>query len=151
MKLVELYSNLKDKIVDDDIVKENFQNIFNKYKKGNNANKEAIEEIEKKFFAGEKFVINKQSRGTGAGGAKKEKKKIGVKRTYSKMRIEDETDSIVSEQNNINSNDNDVAQSQKSQKEKQQPVNKRNTRQVKNRKKIVDDSDNDGNDNDSEY
>jgi hypothetical protein len=149
MKLVELYSNLKDKIVDD-IVKENFQYIFNKYKKGNNSNKEVIEEIEKKFFAGEKFMITKQSRG--AGGVKKEKKKVGIKRTYSKMKNEDETDSIVSEQNNINSNSGGNNNNNNGSNNVQsQPVNKRNTRQVKNRKKIVDDSDNDGNDNDSEY
>ncbi len=88
MKLLEFYANLKDRIENDDIVKDNFQVIFNKYKKGANANKEAIEELEKKFFAGEKLNIAAKPTNIKkpAENANKNKKRTGVKRTYSKMR-----------------------------------------------------------------
>lgn len=91
MRLLEYYSNLKDKIEDDEIVKENFQNIFTKFKKLNTGNKEVIEELEKKFFAGEKMVVPKTGKAA-TGGVKKEKKKTGVKRTFSKMKLEKDED-----------------------------------------------------------
>lgn len=106
MKLVEFYSNLKDKIDDDEIVTENFQNIFAKFKKGNNVNKEAFEEIEKKFFAGEKINVNKPKTGKENKEnlnsnvlANKNKKRI--KRNYSKMKNGDnDSESALSENEN---------------------------------------------------
>lgn len=82
-KILELYQNLKEKI-DDEIVNENFQTIFNKLKKGPNINKENVEEMEKKFFAGEKMNLvntNRRDRTTAA----KNNNKIGSKRTHSNI------------------------------------------------------------------
>lgn len=114
MKLLEFYSNLKDKIEDDDIVKENFQVIFAKFKKSASANKEAIEELEKKFFAGEKLNIQKgKNQGQNQPGLASAQKNIGgnknrkrgVKRTYSKMKNNDyDSDSV----------DNDLGESENS-------------------------------------
>lgn len=137
MKLIEFYSNLKDKIEDDEIVKENFQNIFNKYKKMNSTNKEMMEELEKKFFAGEKMVINKPGKAEKA--VKKEKKKVGVKRTYSKMNNrDDDLDSVVSENENNNNVPSSIAK-----RSRRAPAKKTN--------KIIDDSEEDGFEEDSEY
>jgi hypothetical protein len=101
MKLLEFYANLKDRIEDDNVVKENFQMIFNKYKKGANANKEAIEELEKKFFAGEKLNIARPGKKPSDNNNMKGKKRTGVKRNYSKMRnpssMDDESSLEVSE------------------------------------------------------
>jgi len=107
MKLLEFYSNLKDKIEDDDIVKENFQMIFNKYKKGVNSNKEMIEELEKKFFAGEKFNIAKPSKNANNNQVNK-KKKIGVKRTFSKMKNQDDDSASVESENVVDSRFNSL-------------------------------------------
>jgi hypothetical protein len=89
--------NLKDRIEDDDIVKENFANIFARSKK--NSNKEVIEELEKKFYAGEKPDVKPR--------AKKEPvKKKGTKRNYNKMRSDDSesvsvSSEVLSQNNNI--------------------------------------------------
>ena len=79
-KLFDLYQNLKEKI-DDEIVNENFQNIFNKYKRNTNVSKETVEEIEKKFFAGQKINVKKTEKGT----TNVKGKRIGAKRTHTKM------------------------------------------------------------------
>jgi len=92
MKLLEFYNNLKDRIEDDNVVKENFQLIFGKFKKSTGVNKETIDELEKKFFAGEKMAISKTSRAKGINN----KKKVGVKRNYSKMKNGD-SESVDSE------------------------------------------------------
>lgn len=96
MKLLEFYSNLKDKIEDDEIVKENFQTIFAKFKK-TSTNKEVIEELEKKFFAGEKLNLVKSSKSSNKennvadskNNSATKIKKRGVKRNYSKMKNPD--------------------------------------------------------------
>lgn len=95
MKLIEFYTNLKDKIDDDNVVKENFQNIFAKYKKTNNANKDIIEDLEKKFFAGEK-IVTKIAKKENAKKKEKSKVKIGVKRRLKES--EEDSLSVVSEQ-----------------------------------------------------
>jgi hypothetical protein len=111
---------LKDKIEDDEIVKENFENIFAKSKK--NANKEAIEELEKKFYAGEK--PDAKPRAKKEGGAKKR----GVKRNYNKLKSEDsESVSVVS-----SSDVNNIQESSRA-------VSKR--RAGRNNKMIIDDED----------
>lgn len=80
-KLLELYQNLKEKI-DDEIVNENFSAIFTRFKKNssNNVNKENLDEMEKKFFAGEKF-INTNAKGKN----NVNRNKVGSKRTHSNM------------------------------------------------------------------
>lgn len=103
MKLLEFYANLKDRIDDDNVVQENFQMIFNKYKKGANANKEAIEELEKKFFAGEKLNIVRPAKKPMENNNMKLKKRTGIKRNFSKMRnpssIDDDSSLESSEMN----------------------------------------------------
>jgi hypothetical protein len=102
MKLLEFYSNLKDKIEDDNIVRENFQNIFTKFKKNNqnSTNKDMFEELEKKFFAGEKIEKpgRKTSNNNVDGGENKDPnvKRRGVqtgKRNFTKMKKQEEEDS----------------------------------------------------------
>jgi hypothetical protein len=67
-------------------VKENFANIFARSKK--NSNKEVIEELEKKFYAGEKPDVKpRQKREPGV-------KRKGTKRNYNKMKSDSESDSI---------------------------------------------------------
>lgn len=86
-KLLELYQNLKEKI-DDEIVNDNFQAIFNRFKKNpGNTNKENVEEMERKFFAGEKININnaKKDKNINAKPNNVNKNKIGSKRTHSNM------------------------------------------------------------------
>ena len=72
-KFEDLYTNLKDKI-EDDIVDENMNIIFNKFKKNGN-NKEVFENVEKKIA--ESRNVN--------GNVKSKKRKV-VKRNFSKMR-----------------------------------------------------------------
>lgn len=98
-KLLELYQSLKEKI-DDEIVNENFAAIFARFKKNsnNNSNKENLEEMEKKFFAGEKIITTNVKGNKGAVGARGignsnanntnnnvNKNRIGSKRTHSNM------------------------------------------------------------------
>jgi len=124
MKLLDFYSNLKEKIEDDEVIKENFQNIFAKFKRSANAsassNKEAIEELEKKFFAGEKIQIAKQSAKNSASNVKvKSKLKIGKKRNFSKMKnsnLESEEEQWIdseSEIKDVNNNNNNFLSSAK--------------------------------------
>lgn len=80
-KVLELFGNLKEKI-DDDIVNENFSNIFAKYKKSaSGLNKENLEEIERKFNAKEKMNFKGKS-----GKAEKNSGRVGSKRTNSNMK-----------------------------------------------------------------
>jgi len=89
-KLLELYQNLKAKI-DDEIVNGNFAAIFARFKKnsGANCNKESLEEMERKFFAGEKINTNLKAANKGGVNAKgnntNNKVKIGSKRTHFNM------------------------------------------------------------------
>jgi hypothetical protein len=81
--------NLKDKIEDDEVVKDNFANIFAKSKK--NSNKDVIDELEKKFYAGEKPDVKPKQK-------KEPVKRKGTKRNYNKMRNDDsESQSALSE------------------------------------------------------
>jgi condensin complex subunit 1 len=82
-KVLELFGNLKEKI-DDDIVNENFANIFAKYKKTSTGiNKENLEDIEKKFFADGKVNLNINKNGRTI---EKNSGRIGSKRTNSNMK-----------------------------------------------------------------
>lgn len=110
MKLLDFYSNLKDKIEDDEVVKENFQNIFAKFKRSASAssNREAVEELEKKFFAGEKIQIAKNAIKNAASNVKtnKTKMKSGIKRNFSKMKDQnanDDHESIEESESEVNS------------------------------------------------
>jgi len=109
-KLLELYQNLKEKI-DDELVFENFQAIFIKFRKNSgNVNKENLEELERKFFAGEKFgnIIAKKERKNN----NINRNKIGSKRTHSNMvtnsqKLNQKMKNKKKEVNNINSNSQD--------------------------------------------
>lgn len=126
IKMLEFYSNLKDKIEDNDEIKDNFHTLFNKFKK-TATNKEAIEEFEKKFFAGEKINIkSKNAAQSNTGTATKAKRKVGLKRNHNKMKNPDTSEDDGSEldkglsktrsnknnnlNNNINNNVNNFAQ-----------------------------------------
>ena len=152
LKLAEYYGNLKDKL-DDDIVKENFQSIFNKLKKNASANKDVIEDLENKFFTGEKIVslatLNKQNKNkdkdNNIQNTNNKKKRIGTKRNYSKMKEQDEDAlSELSEnekiENTQNSQNNNIAQGRS---------NLRNRGALK-KNKILSDNESDFND-DSDY
>jgi condensin complex subunit 1 len=83
-KVLELFGNLKEKIIDDDIVNENFFNIFAKYKKtASGMNKENLEDIEKKFFADGKVNLNLNKLGKTN---EKNSGRLGSKRTNSDMK-----------------------------------------------------------------
>jgi hypothetical protein len=132
MKLLDFYSNLKDKIEDDEVIRENFQNIFAKFKRSAsaNSNKEAIEELEKKFFAGEKIHIAKQSAKNTASNVKvKSKQKIGKKRNFSKMKnsnLESEEDQWIDSESDIKSVNNNNNNFVNSAKQVSKNVNKNN-------------------------
>jgi len=109
-KVLELYQNLKEKI-DDEIVNENFSAIFTRFKKNsvNNVNKENLDEMEKKFFAGEKIVnTNAKVKNNNVN-----KNKIGSKRTHSNM---------VSNANKLNNNFNGKKGNKKDKSEEEENV-----------------------------
>ncbi len=84
-KFEDLYTNLKDKI-EDEIVNENMNIIFNKFKK-NISNKEVFENVEKKMAENNKAnVVEKKA----------SKRKRNQKRNYNKMKndMEDEMDEV---------------------------------------------------------
>jgi hypothetical protein len=148
MKLVEFYSNLKEKMIDD-IVKENFQTIFNKYKRSNNSNKEAIEAIEKKFFAGERIIINKSNNDHNRNnvGSKRGKQKVGFKRTHSQMKSdendEDESNVMSNDRNKENNIPMNVQRRNNKPAKKDNNINKDNKNSKKNN--IIEDTDDDYN------
>lgn len=100
-KVSDLFSNLKEK-VDDDIVKENLNNIFIKFRKNPGLSgiaKESLDAIEKNLFSNGKFSNMKNNLKSGRG--LKNTGRIGSKRTNSKI------DSYFKSDKRNSSNDND--------------------------------------------
>jgi hypothetical protein len=132
---LEFYASLKDKI-EDDVVKDNFALIFAKYKKGPNANKEAIEDLEKKFFAGEKLNLPK----------KEKKMKTGTKRNFNRLRKTDEESKDESEDVSSNLTSNVKKSKNKNNINSNLSNNERSRRQGNRKVVIEDDSQDDRSD-----
>lgn len=57
---IEMFSTLKEQLLDDAIIKDNFVNLFSKYRRSAACNPAMIEEIEKRFLNGQKVTSIKE-------------------------------------------------------------------------------------------
>ena len=167
VRLLEFYGGLKDKIEDDSVVIENFQNIFNKFKK-TNQNKDMIDELEERFFKGEKIetksvkekmLTAKGKKRQGKKGAKTELESIKEEQDINEAEKDDLTQNYESSSENFNAikvtNRKKKELNSKSLPPKNENVNlnsKKNLRERKvNAKKVYDDGSEDFIDDESEY
>ena len=152
MKFLESYAEIKDKCDDDEDIKFNLGEIFNKFNKIQNLNpnvKETLENAEKKIMKGEKLIIKnnnskKSSRTNSRGNSKNVSrsnsppKKTNNKRTHKQMEAIDEADEIIDER-------------KKSKSKSKRKFGKKSVKKNKGKKKKIESDSENVDDDDDEY
>jgi hypothetical protein len=109
VNLLEFYAGLKDKVEDDEIIIENFKNIFLNFKK-TRTSKDLIEEIKDKFFKGEKIEAKnvKEKIASAKGKNKAGRKRKGAEglQAIKEEDIKDENEVKTERQNQAERDDN---------------------------------------------